>query len=53
LHYQNEQDKERPLMVPMEGHPNVTLKGANEKAAEAPEGEYKPCCFFGALIDAL
>jgi hypothetical protein len=37
----------------MEGHPNVTLMGANEKAAEAPEGEYKPCCFFGAMIDAL
>jgi hypothetical protein len=53
LHYENEQDKEWLLKVLMEGHPNVTLMGANEKAAESPEGEYKPCCFFGAMIDAL
>lgn len=53
LHYENEQDKEWLLMVLMEGHPNVTLMGANEKAAQAPEDEYKPCCFFGAMIDAL
>jgi len=37
----------------MDGHPNVSLMGANEKAAGAPEGEYKPCCFFGAMIDAM
>lgn len=53
LHYESEQDKEWLLMVLMEGHPNVTLMGANEKAAQAPEGEYKPCCFFGAMIDSL
>ena len=53
IHYESEQDKEWLLMVLMDGHPNVTLMGANEKAAEAPEGEYKPCCFFGAMIDAL
>ncbi len=53
LHYENEQDKEWLLMVLMDGHPNVTLMGANEKAAETPEGEYKPCCFFGAMIDAM
>lgn len=53
IHYECEQDKEWLLMVLMEGHPNVSLMGANERAAEAPEGEYKPCCFFGAMIDAL
>jgi len=53
IHYENEQDKEWLLMVLMQGHPNVTLMGANEKAAQAPEDEYKPCCFFGAMIDAM
>ena len=53
LHYENEQDKEWLLKVLMEGHPNVTLMGANEKAVGAPEGEYKPCCFFGAMVDAM
>jgi len=53
LHYENQQDKEWLLKVLMDGHPNVTLMGANEKVAEVPEGEYKPCCFFGAMIDAM
>lgn len=53
IHYESEQDKEWLLKVLMDGHPNVTLMGANEKAVEAPEGEYKPCCFFGAMIDAM
>lgn len=53
IHYENNQDKDWLLMVLMEGHPNVTLMGDNEKVADAPEGEYKPCCFFGAMIDAL
>jgi len=53
IHYENEQDKEWLLKVLMDGHPNVTLMGTNERAAEGPEGEYKPCCFFGAMIDAM
>ncbi|HNX47481.1 MAG TPA: hypothetical protein P5202_04430 [Methanomassiliicoccales archaeon] len=53
LHYENEEDKVWLLKVLMDGHPNVSLMGANEKAAGAPEGEYKPCCFFGAMIDAM
>lgn len=53
IHYENEQDKEWLLKVLMDGHPNVTLMGTNEKAVEPTEGEYKPCCFFGAMIDAM
>ncbi|MCX6651107.1 MAG: hypothetical protein NT131_05575 [Methanomassiliicoccales archaeon] len=53
IHYENNQDKDWLLMVLMEGHPNVTLMGGNEKSNEAAEQEYKPCCFFGAMIDAL
>ncbi len=53
LHYENEEDKVWLLKVLMDGHSNVSLMGANDKAAGAPEGEYKPCCFFGAMIDAL
>ncbi len=53
IHYESNQDKDWLLHVLMEGHPNVTLMGDNDKAVEAPEEEYKPCCFFGAMIDAL
>ncbi len=50
MHYENEQDKERLLKVTIGGHPNGTLMVANDKVAEALEGEFKPCCFFGAMI---
>jgi len=53
IHYENDQDKNWLLMVLMEGHSNVALMGANERSIEAPEQENKPCCFFGAMIDAL
>ncbi len=53
MHYENEQDKERLLKVTIGGHPNGTLMVANDKVAEALEGEFKPCCFFGAMIYAL
>jgi len=53
IHYEDEGQKGWLLEVLMEGHPNVTLMGGNEKAVSAPEGEYKPCCFFGAMIDAM
>lgn len=53
IHYENNQDKDWLLKVLMEGHTNVTLMGENEKSIDSSEEEYKPCCFFGAMIDAM
>ncbi len=53
IHYENNQDKDWLLMVLMDGHSNVALMGENEKVVEAEGQEYKPCCFFGAMIDAM
>jgi hypothetical protein len=53
IHFEEAKDRDWLLMALMDRHPNVTLVEGDGQFQGTVQKPGEPCCFFGAMIDAL